>query len=556
MVIIHVLLISHFYNRFWWPQDSGTFAHIADRMAEGEVFEKDIVDFHPGYLNFINAWAFELFGKDFVSLRFPLMAITLIQSGLLFLVFVRFQSSFGLIASLLPTSLGVFQFLDPNHHWYCLFLTIVTVCFLTVVPPKVQGRRFVIGIFLMLTYLFRQLSGILLAMGVVVYLLLEDQSQEDDDQFSWARLLIIVMFGALAFYLNKTTNPIGFILFGIWPLLILLWAWLNVRIPNLKFFAILKGLIGGAVLAILPILVYHMIHGSLWAWIEQSGVRAVLVVSKQEFLSTESYGYLIASGLLNLFQWKSLADVLNGFYWVLIPLMSVFNFFLLFRFVLFSPERKEKVYAIPLIAIFYSIVSLHNQVNSYLFFTISCAMLGILWIFCERNSQAKYLIGFVFSVLCGVGLYFHAGQPLFRDFIKGERIPFAFAGYALSRNHLWIDPADLAVYRPLIRLIEEETLSTDQIFAVPNNAELYFLSARKNPFRFFSTEQGIQSEEDFRAVMEQLKTAPVKLIIERTNDKRHTVWSKAIMAYVKGHYQFEQKIGRFEIYRIPENSVQ
>src|SRR6267142_4918610 len=62
LILMSGILLGHYYNRFWCPQDEGVFAHVAQRLLDGEVLNKDIEELHPGYANFINALALGLFG--------------------------------------------------------------------------------------------------------------------------------------------------------------------------------------------------------------------------------------------------------------------------------------------------------------------------------------------------------------------------------------------------------------------------------------------------------------------------------------------------------------
>ena len=68
-MLINVGLLWWYHDRTWWESDDGQFAHIAERILNGEVLHRDIQDVRPGYVNFINAVAFYLFGPALSSLR-------------------------------------------------------------------------------------------------------------------------------------------------------------------------------------------------------------------------------------------------------------------------------------------------------------------------------------------------------------------------------------------------------------------------------------------------------------------------------------------------------
>ena len=66
-------VLGYYHDRFWWPPDEGLYAHVADRVARGEVLNRDVQNIHPGYHALANALWLVLFGDDLVSLRYPLV---------------------------------------------------------------------------------------------------------------------------------------------------------------------------------------------------------------------------------------------------------------------------------------------------------------------------------------------------------------------------------------------------------------------------------------------------------------------------------------------------
>src|ERR1041385_7289436 len=85
----NVVVLTYFHDRFWWPPDEGQYAHIADRVAHGEVLNYDVEEIHTGYLNLFHSVVFRIFGTRLVSLRYPLAAVSLIESCLIFLILAR-----------------------------------------------------------------------------------------------------------------------------------------------------------------------------------------------------------------------------------------------------------------------------------------------------------------------------------------------------------------------------------------------------------------------------------------------------------------------------------
>ena len=104
--------------------------------------------------------------------------------------------------------------------------------------------------------------------------------------------------------------------------------------------------------------------------------------------------------------------------------------------------------------------------------------------------------------LSAIGVYFHAGHPASRGIeglLRGERVQSARAS-ALPHNSLKIDPDEGRRYASLVELIRREVPADASIFAVPSNAELYFLAERRNAFRFYNTALGVRTDEDLARV--------------------------------------------------------
>src|SRR5688572_7865476 len=137
VVLVSAVVMITYHDRFWASADEGKFAHVAERILAGETLHRDVQDLHAGYINFVNAAAFSLFGVRMVSLRYPLALLTVIQAGLMFLVLKRGGVTTALIGGLALTSLSFVQFLNPTPNWYTLFLAIATIAWLSRNPMTV-----------------------------------------------------------------------------------------------------------------------------------------------------------------------------------------------------------------------------------------------------------------------------------------------------------------------------------------------------------------------------------------------------------------------------------
>src|SRR5688572_8929120 len=80
IVAINGSILWFFHDHFWYAPDEGNYAHVAQRIIDGEVLNSQIQDVHAGYINFVNAAAFRAFGLDLLSLRYPLVFLAFTQA--------------------------------------------------------------------------------------------------------------------------------------------------------------------------------------------------------------------------------------------------------------------------------------------------------------------------------------------------------------------------------------------------------------------------------------------------------------------------------------------
>src|ERR1700750_2218430 len=79
LVFALVILISAWYmatnlKRGWVPHDEGTLAQSAERILQDELPHRDFDEVYTGGLDFVNAAAFRVFGRDLASMRYVLFA--------------------------------------------------------------------------------------------------------------------------------------------------------------------------------------------------------------------------------------------------------------------------------------------------------------------------------------------------------------------------------------------------------------------------------------------------------------------------------------------------
>lgn len=543
------LVLGHYHDRFWWPPDDGAYAHVAERVLGGEVLNRDVQDVHAGYVNFANALALRVFGDDLVSLRYPLVAMGFVQACLIFLLLAPRGAPVAAAAGVAVTALSFVQFLNPTPHWYALFLFVTVVCVVSWLPPGSRGRLEILGFLVVTVFLFRQLSGVIVAIGVLTYLLCEAPRGAGGRDRVLARALVALMAGGLGAYLVAKTDLLAVLLFGVWPLGILAWAWFGAACANRHVLRLVARLGLGGSVAAAPLVVYHLAHGSFAGWFDDT-VATALLLTDLDFVQQMSYGVMLVFGPRQVIAAESLAGVLNGLFWVALPLLAVANGGLVVRALLVGANR-ALVHPLPFLAAFYALVSAHYQTPIHLFYTAGMSLAGLLWMATRGTLRGGNVTAVLAIALSAVALHYHAAQPLSRGLggtLRGERVALAPSA-GLDRATLWMEPADARLYRDIVELIRREVREDETILAIPFNPEFYFLSRRRNPTRYFNSAFGVRDAEEAASAVAALSRAPPKLVIFRPDDKYNTPGSAIVMDFVRERYELFEKRGGFEIYR-------
>ena len=556
--LINAGLLWWYHDHTWWERDEGQLAHVAERILDGQVLHRDVQDVRPGYVNFINAAALYFFGPSLLSLRYPLVLIALVQSVLLFFLFRSRGAVLAGTLSLSSVSLGVLHFLNPNHHWYALFFTILLICHLVWTPRASRWYLPLAGVLIVTVGMTRHLTGAFVGMGTLSFLLLveaQENSQPLLFREQWiGRLLCGSMLALLSLYLWRSTDFIAFLMFGLWPVGFLAWQLQTVSVSNNRVFRIFGGLCLGMAIGALPLLTYHVVNGSLGAMIDDNILRALDVLNWK--LGEEvKYWMLPLGGVMQFRNSPGLFNFLNAMYFLTVPLFAALNGFLL---LLVMHRRTLHIsLVLPILAAFYGLVSLFIQIPIYLYWTSILSIAGSLWILLALKPQWKVPMSAMLVVLSGVSIAFQAGVPIrssIMDLVSTEKPELFDSRRHLPKVDLWIRGNSLEAYKKVVQIIEEETQQDDYIFAVPNNAELYFMTERRNPFRFSCTDHGVLSKAEVQNVIQTLERLRPRIITFSPSSQRNTTQSLAIMEHVRAHSQLLSQDQFFEVYLYGEKS--
>jgi hypothetical protein len=552
--VVNAVLVWHFHDRYWYPTDDGFYAHIAERLLNGEVLNRDIQDIHPGYINFLHALTFRLFGVDMLSLRYPLVLASLLLGCFTYAVLQRRDIVLAALASVAMNALGVVQFVDPTANWYCLPLAVFLAWWLLWLPAghpaRLPGAGFIVGV---LT-LFRHLSGVWVAMGLVVVALLERSSDARGRSVVLARALVTTMLSAIVGYLVLTTvlEPGGMLLMAAWPIAILVWMLVNARTSNADVAAVVASISLGAAAAALPLVLYHAYHGSLAIWLTDI-VFAAAGETELPFFGGGWYGVLPIVGAYQAISSFDFVKIINGLYWVVLPLLSAVNGVLIIRALRRNVPAGELV--LPILGSFYALVALLLEGPLYLYYTVGLSLASVVWLGATGTRARRAGLAVMTAALTAIAIVFHAGQSRFRtpvQILAGDRVSNVWARGegGLDRSSLQLDRADRELYGRLVSVIHAETRPDETILALPNDAELYFLASRRNASRFFNAALGLTNDRELKDLMAVLTDRPPRLVAFRPDDKYNTEATRQVMSYVRSTYEHFATIGGLELYRL------
>ena len=546
-------VVGYFYDQFSYLPDDGTYAYIASRVLAGDVLNRDIQDIHAGYITFFNAAALKIFGSSLLSLRIPLVIVTIAQALLAFWFVRNVHIGLAILCGAVMASLTFVQFLNPTANWYCLFFVVVIILLLDSTASSSRFRLILIGAMVGLVFLTRQLNGVMVGVAVLTYLLHEMSAHSVGDNRLATRIILGPLIFVLGIYTWRATDSAGFVLMGIWPLLVGTYVAITARVSNQDVVRITGCLLLGALLAATPLVAYHVWHGSVANFIDDVVVSAI-ALSNLGFIGQSQYLTYGLDSVIQIISSGLPAKIMNGVFWLFLivapAILGVSILAMLIR------GRKLPIgQPLVFVSVFYVLVSVHYQIPIYLFYSSALTLIALLLASCLWRQRFHVVI-VVFVALCVViGLFYQAGQPLSRGLdgiLEGQResrspvCPIAKAGLRLEARQC-------ATYTRVLAAINRYANSDDTIFALPYGPEIYFLSGLNAPVRYINSALGVRNEIQLNGTLAALQAAPPRLVIYRPDDKYNTDYSRRIADWVASRYELLDVFDGFEVYAWKSN---
>ena len=539
-----------FYDRFWYAPDDGAYAHVAARVLQGEVLNGDVQDVHAGYINFVNAGAMARFGVDLRSLRIPLAVLNVLQALVVFLVLRRGGIWLALVGSLAVSSLSFVQFLNPTAHWYCLFLVLL-IPVIVRVPRQGWLRLILLGLLVGTIAMFRQLTGAIVAIAVFGWLIVEG-SAPGAPRYWTPRVVMLGLALLVGWYVFTHADPATAAIFGLWPIALLLIAGWQASVATRECLRMIGGLSFGAALACLPLLAYHIEHASLATWFSDTVLMAFRI-PQLAFIDAQSFTSFAILVVPQLGEWRNPTAVLNALFWLSLILLPLVNGVTILRRLQLGTITFGAANALLWCASFYSLVALHYQIPIYLFYVSGLNAAALAASAISARPIPRAMLSATLAGVSAIALYFHAGQSLMRGVegtIGGERGAEVFA-CDLPHCSLRLEPRDAHIYRELVKRIQTRSVPGDCILALPSNAELYFITERCNPTRFFNGALGLRTEGEVDALLKQLESRPPTMLIYQPGDKYNSLLTRHLAEQLRPTYRQHEKVASFDVFWEP-----
>ncbi|MBI3306631.1 MAG: hypothetical protein HYZ84_02325 [Candidatus Omnitrophica bacterium] len=553
VVLVNICLLGYFHNRTWLTADDGYYAHVASRILHGEVLGKAVTQQHGPYVHFLNALAFRLFGEDLVSLRYFLVAAGVLQSCLIYSLFLSQGIFPAFLAAVLLTALSFIQSPQPGASWYGLFFAISAVWILRHSMSE-KKKHLILGVLLSVSFLFRQLNAFFLGQAVVLALMLAKKPQivGSGQKFFLARTIIVLflLLDLVYFFRVVSFNYFTAILFGFWPIAILFFILKKMTLRDKETIQLIARLGLGCLIAFLPIFLYAWKFNAGHELVNDVLGRAFRTSTLPQVKSIHFFDFFLV--ILTNFRNLGLVYWANSFYWLGLLFASFGAGYCLYKNFRDREINLSNTQTLALISIFYAMTAAFYQIPIYLYYTAGLSLVGFTGLNLHPRIRPLSSIFSIFMIV--IAVYSHAGRPADRKFyeetLAGKAKPLEWNN-RFPRASLWLEPKYLKIYGPLIKFIQEQTSDQEAIFVIPYDSQIYFFSQRRNPFSFCHLSLSLSTSEDVRHFLENLQRENPKLIIDNHEGEfyRGPV-HEPMMKYIQENYDLVQRFGPFNVYRV------
>jgi len=589
--ILSGVYAGRFLDRGWFPSDEGTLAGSAERVLAGDMPHRDYQEGYTGGLTYLHVLAFRLLGVRLLSLRWVLFMAFLLFVPAVYAIAVRMVSPViaGLV-TLLLVAWSVPNYFASLPSWYNLFLaTFGVLAVLRHVDTRKSSWLFAAGLCAGLSVLIK-ISGLYDVAAVFFFLVYREQllasakPRRRREGIAWvlyskivlgasflAGLVVLIVehmtWMNLAHYLLPGLVIVGFLVWSEsrygaerWAercrglLRLLLPFALGVALP-LALFVVPYALAGvlpdlfrevfllpfrqietvnydlpplGALLPALPyalVLAHFPAVSRRREAVLAAGVAAALGVSLCFAVVPEVYRTIWYSA-------RSLAVVA-----VVVGCGLATSSGL-------TDRKRQEIFLLACVTALVSLVQFPFAVPIYFCYVAPLAALTIIAIVsADRRAPRRIHLAVIGFYLLFAVLFTNRGHLL--------NLGWQFRRYEaetplrLPRAGLRVPADDARVYEAVVSTILEES-GGHLIYAGPDCPEVYFLSAQKNPTRYFFDYLGeLYGHRD--GILRLLEEKDVRLVVLNRRPRYSRVPDLALRATLRQRYPNSVEIGKFTV---------
>lgn len=526
--------------------DDGAYGVVARAILNGKVLQLDIQDVHAGYVNFINTFSLLIFGDSLVGIRGILSLLVIFQVGIVFILLRRESIFIALTGASLFVTLTYILFPNPTANWYSLTGAVMVVYILSDISKHNKVKIIGLGLLIGLVFLIRQLSGVFLGIGVLVYLLSVREGGQSRNIF--ASIIALLCLVILSLYCFLRLEFISFVLYGLFPIAYTFHLAINNRVSTKTVFEIAFGLATGVFISFLPLILYHFYHGSTEVWLNDT-ILLAFNLTELDFIddiSFSNYFRIIAQGFIS----ASFVEIINSIFWIILLIVPLVLSVSCFK----AKFMRQNLHPVSVVAMFFSFVSLHYQIPIYLFYTASLTLLGLYYcINLSRNRNLiRNLIAVIYFFISTVAVvYYHCQGPrTIGGFLKGEKEPIIEC--RLNQSYFKIISEECDGYSRLFKFILENISDGDTLLPLPVNPEVNYLLKIDSPARFYNAALGLASFDDTEKFIIKMNKSLPKIIIHNPTDKYNNKYVLMALHALKNKYE-KRRIFIFDVYVLKDS---
>jgi hypothetical protein len=508
---------SYFAFRGWLPYDEGMLGQMAERVMQGQIPHRDFDEVYTGALNWLNAFAFYVFGAKLSSMRIVFLAFETASVPVLFSLFTRFTKPLvAFFLCLLCLAWGPPNYFSGMPSWYNTFFALGGTWLLLKHFDRGEAKfAFLAGFTSGLSFLIK-IPGAYFLIACTLAICFRATDREPNN----SRVLPVIFTLLLGFILTLLIAPalgIESFLYFVLPPICLAGAWairgsglepflrigkslaplfLGFSLPVLAFFAYLahKGALAPALQGIfvlprarftfsavpLPPLVSWLAALPLLLLLVFSLVRApspnkLIKIGLGIFLAAA----LLAGGLIYVYAgvWYSVRP--------LVPLLVLLGSIC----ILWPPLRdransaqREALFLLLSVLGLMSLIQFPYSTGIYFCYISPFVVLALAALISLFSVRAQDLLGITAAFYGLFGLaWLNPGDVHYTGnfFIPSVNTQVLMP----DRVGLFVSPPWKDVYETVISTVREHSSGNDVIFAGPDCPEIYFLAGKKNPTR-------------------------------------------------------------------------